>query len=254
MSTGTQERSTRRAAAEAAAIRLTLANRRAAWAAQGLRAGGRGAGRLARDIPALGSLDPADPALVPIVDPARGERVIAAAAAALAARPLLRAITAADRAAADALVSPEARAFAVRHRHLALPDDGAPLDRVLTRARALASADWRARLPSSLAAECPDHPASDAEPLPAPLPPPADDEAPAAEPRTPPALWAAFQALSRRRRVALPTAAFVPAPARPAAALTLALAEIAPLPPASSPPASAPASASAPAPAAGPAA
>lgn len=151
----------RRAAAAAAAIRLTLANRRAAWAANGARLrgrdSGRGAGRRACAMPALGAIDAADPALVLIVDPARGERILAAAAAALAAGTLLRAIAAPDRADADAIVTAESRAFAVRHRHLSLPSGDLPLAQALGFARRQAAAAWRARLPAMLAAECPDY-------------------------------------------------------------------------------------------------
>lgn len=226
----------RRAGAEAAAVRLTLANRRAAWSERGLRAEGRAAGRIAEAIPALPLADAGDAVLLPIVDPARGERIIAAAAAALAGNSVLRAITADDRAAADALVVPEARAFAVRHRHLALPPGDVSLAEALSRARGLAAAAWRERLPAVLAAECPDHPAPPSAALlpademsPAPAPPgPAEPQgAPA---RAAVALRGALRALRRRRPVVAPVAVFVPVALRPAEAVSLALAEIAAAP------------------------
>lgn len=216
--------------AAAAAARLTLANRRAAWQA-GVAPGGRVAGRIAQGLAPLAVIDPTDPALVPIVDPARGERIIAAATAALAGHAVLQAITNADRARADQLVTPEARRFAARHPQLALPADGLELHDALARARDLAAGAWRSRLPTALAAECPDHPAA---PRPAEQPP--ADTMDAGQPTPAPDRAASvgtgaliLRRLRGRRAVVLPVAAgLVPLAQRPAAAVDLALAEIGP--------------------------
>ncbi|ARJ70448.1 hypothetical protein [Paracoccus contaminans] len=247
----------RRVAAQAlaaASVRLTIANRRAGWAALGVTAQGRAAGRMACRLEPLAGLDTLNPALVPILDPDRGERVIAAAAAALAGLALLRCIAAQERALADRLVSAEARGFALRHPQLALGDPGGDLAAALSRARGLAAAAWRARLPAALAAESPDHPAPIGQ-----WASPADPSLPGTRARTAPAggtvagrgaaqpapalptrrggghlplarqAAAAIRALRGRRAVVLPLAPGALSPAdRPARAIALALAEIGP--------------------------
>ena len=243
-------------AAAAASARLTLANRRAGWAVPGVTAQGRAAGRVARRLGPVTRLDALDPALVPILDPERGERVIAAAAAALAGLALLRGIAARERALADRLVSAEARGFALRHPQLALSDPGGDLAAALSHARGLAAAAWRARLPDALAAECPDHPAptgqwaalghpslpgmrartapargtgarrGPAQPAPASLAQRLGRHLPLARQAA-----AAIRALRGRRALVLPRTPGALSPAeRPAQAIALALAEIGPSP------------------------
>lgn len=213
------------AALAAARARVTVAARRAGWSAPFLGPGSRAAGRIARAMPQVADLDPFDPALLPVLDPALGERALAAAAAALAGPVLLHAIAPPDRAHADALVSAEARAFAAAHPRLGLPPGGQSLEAALQHGRALVSAEWRARLPALLAAECPDHRVAAAAPL------------AVTAAASPPSRGAAahrggaLRALRPRRGVVLaPAAGAVPLADRPARALDLALSHFASLP------------------------
>ena len=138
----------------AAAARVALANRRAGWLPAGRAAQGRGLGRRARALPPLAAdIDAGDPLLAPAIDAAAEDRVFAAAAAALASHRLALAVTAPDRAEADALVDRPARDFALRRRHLSLPLGGGDLPQALAAARMLAQAEWIARLPEPLAGE-----------------------------------------------------------------------------------------------------
>lgn len=106
-------------------------------------------GRAARRLPTPApDTDWMAPELALAVDPALAARVFAAAAAALMARRLAAAIT---PPAIEALgLSPEARAFGLAHRALALPRDACPdLPTLTARLQAL----WAARLPPPLDVE-----------------------------------------------------------------------------------------------------
>lgn len=163
------------AALRAAGARVALANRRAGWLPGGQAVQGRGLGRRAAALPPLGAgIDATDPLLAPAVAANAEARVFAAAAAALVGHRLALAVTALDRAEVDALIDAPSRDFALRRRHLSLALEGGDLAQALAAARALAQAEWVARLPEPLASEyaaahgcVPAAPARAADPAPA---------------------------------------------------------------------------------------
>ncbi|AGT08881.1 hypothetical protein [Paracoccus aminophilus] len=133
----------------AARARARVVAARALRARPGLAAGGRLAGRLGAGLaPLPEGLDGTAPETALIADPARAKLVFEAAAAALIAGDLARAITPEVLAALP--VPALARAFGLRHRALALP--GARADdfaRLTGEIRAL----WADALPAPLCGE-----------------------------------------------------------------------------------------------------
>lgn len=203
----------------AARMRVALANRRGANRLAGVAPSGRIAGRLAQGLPQLpADTDMHDPLLVMLLDDALAEQVQQTAAAALIGHDLALSITPQDRAAADAMIAPPARAFALRHRHLSAPVGNGDLAALLRAARAQVRAAWLHALPGPLAAEFGPAPAPhtpDDATL-EPVPKPAPDHA-----RT--RLWQPRPGRRRRPVVLGPGPALPAAADRPLAALMAAL-------------------------------
>ncbi|MFI0397149.1 hypothetical protein [Paracoccus jiaweipingae] len=178
-----------RAAVAAARARVALANRRGANRLDRMgaqpSAQGRLAGRVASRLPPLPpDTDANDPLLGLLLDDARAAQVLAAAAAALIAQDLARTITPQARAAADALIDPQARNFALHHRHLSAPSTpGGLADTDLTAALAAAHDRvrdaWLHALPAPLPAEFAARPQADTTPAAPNLPAPTLATAPA---------------------------------------------------------------------------
>lgn len=188
----------------AARLRARIMAARAARLRPGIRAEGRVAGRLARDLAPLDpAMDCAAPALALIPEPALAARIFEAGAAALMADRVASAITPDRIAALD--ISPEARDFALRHRALSLPGNDS-FDALMQRLVAL----WAADLPAPLSAEY----------APGPAPAPMPVAAPAAPPQ-PRRRW-------RRAGVVLPLAPVAAVGDRHRAALDAAMAALLP--------------------------
>ncbi|SMO45473.1 hypothetical protein [Paracoccus laeviglucosivorans] len=144
-----------------ARARVRIMAARAARSQPGLRAEGRVAGRLGSDLAPLdATMDPTAARLALVTDPALAGRVFHAAAAALMAGQIARAIT--PDAVADLPVPAEYHDFALRHRALALPGAVADYPTLVAQVQAV----WAAMLPPPLSGEYdPGIPAPDVRPI-----------------------------------------------------------------------------------------